>query len=150
MLQSGWEFLICKDMHDRHYLQTMQRGDNKVEYEFIVGQVGTDRVLQYNGGMFAFRRCDRTKRFFEIVNEEYEKWAARDQGALVRALYRHPLRMFVLCNQWNASTRYELPPGPLAVLHHNMQARRWGRSVVGRIDSKDAWQAVREWEMAQS
>jgi len=99
--------------------------------------------------MFAFRRCGRTKRFFEIVNEEYQRWGARDQGALVRALYRYPLRLFVLGNQWNASTRYELPPGPLALLHHNMEARRWARIIRGRIDGADAWQAVREWGAAQ-
>lgn len=149
LLQSGWEFVICRDMHERYWLRMMQRGDNKIEYDFTVKQVGTDRVHQYNGGMFAFRRCERTKRFFNLWNEEYRKWLGRDQGALIRALYRHPLRLFMLNNQWNASIRYELPPGPVAVLHHNMEARRWGRSILGRIDSKDAWQAVREWEGAQ-
>jgi len=57
--------------------------------------------------------------------------------------------MFMLNNQWNASVRYELPSGPIAILHHNMEARRWGRSILGRIDSKDAWQAVEQWEAAQ-
>lgn len=149
LLQSGWEFVICRDMHERYWLRQMQRGDNKVEYDFTVKQVGTDHVHQYNGGMFAFRRCDRTRRFYELWNEEYQKWLGRDQGALIRALYHQPLRMFMLGNQWNASVRYELPPGPVAVLHHNMEARRYGkRRDIGRLDSEKAWQEVRRWEAA--
>lgn len=147
-LQRGWEFIICKDMHKMHWLGKMRRGDNTTECDYTEDLVGTDRVMQYNGGMFAYRRNAQTKRFFELWNTEYQKWLGRDQGALIRALYSQPLRMFVLMNQWNASDRYELPPGKLAVMHHNVQARRWARSIKGRIDSEDAWKAVEEWEKA--
>ena len=145
-LRKGWEFIICKDMHERHWLAKMRRGDNNIECDHTVQMVGTDMVMQYNGGMLAYRRTKNTRRFFELWNEEYQKWLGRDQGALIRALHRQPMRIFVLMNQWNASDRYELPPGPIAIMHHNVQARRWGRSIKGRIDSQDAWAAVEEWE----
>jgi len=149
-LRKGWEFVICKDMHDRHWLKTMRRGDNNDECDYTEKLVGTDRVMQYNGGVFAYRRTIGTKRFFELWNTEYQKWLGRDQGALIRALHTQPLRMLVLGNQWNASDRYDLPPGPIAIMHHNVQARRWSRSIQGRIDSKDAWNAVEEWERVNS
>ena len=145
-LQGGWEFVICKDMHERHWLAKMRRGDNEAECDYTEDLVGTDRVMQYNGGMFAYRRNERTRRFFEIWNDEYQKWLGRDQGSLIRALHMQPLRMFVLMNQWNASDRYDLPPGKVAIMHHNVQARRWARPIRGRIDSEDAWAAVAEWE----
>jgi hypothetical protein len=49
-------------------------------------------------------------------------------------------------NQWNATTRYELPPGEIAIKHHNMEARRWNGIIRGRIDSDEAWQAVEKFE----
>jgi hypothetical protein len=146
LLQAGWEFVICKDMVDRFLLQSAERSDNRAEHEETVRLVGTDQMHQYNGGLFAYRRSPRTERFFKIWNGEWQRYAGRDQGALVRALYRYPLRMHVLGNQWNASDRYDPPPGPLAVIHHNIEARRWAGAVEGRLDSEAAWEAVRKWE----
>ena len=147
LLESGWEFVICKDMHDRHWLQQMRRGDNEEEYTQTLDVVGTDKVMQYNGGLFGYRRSDRTKKFFGLWNEEYRVWLSRDQGALIRALYQYPLRIFLLCNQWNSSMRYEQPPGPIAVEHHNMSARRYGKKPgYRRLDSPEAWDMVKEWE----
>jgi hypothetical protein len=45
-------------------------------------------------------------------------------------------------NQWNATTRYVMPKGEVAIKHHNMEARRWNGLIQGRIDSPEAWQAV--------
>jgi len=148
LLASGWDAFICKDMNKYHYAGMMKRPDNHAEFSTTIGEIGTEHVMQYNGGVFGFRRCDSTRRFFELWNEEYQRWCGRDQGALLRALHRNPLRLCVLTNHWNASVRYPLPPGDVALLHHNMEARRWSRSVRGRIDSPDAWQAVKEWEGA--
>jgi hypothetical protein len=146
LLQAGWEFVICKDMTTRFRLSEAVRSDNQEEHERTIREVGTDEIHQYNGGLFAYRRTPRTKRFFEIWNQEWQRWAGRDQGALVRALYRYPLKMYVLGNQWNASDRYDPPPGPLAVIHHNIEARRWTGAIEGRLDSEAAWEAVRAWE----
>jgi len=149
LLASGWEAFICKDMNKYHYAGMMKRPDNGAEFNATMDQLGTEHVMQYNGGVFGFRRCDNTRRFFELWNEEYQRWCGRDQGALLRALHRNPLRLCVLTNHWNASMRYPMPPGDVALLHHNMEARRWSRSIRGRIDSPDAWRAVKEWEGAR-
>lgn len=148
LLASGWEAFICKDMDKYHYAGMMKRPDNSAEFGATMQELGTEHVMQYNGGVFGFRRCENTRRFFRLWNEEYQRWLGRDQGALLRALHKNPLRLCVLTNHWNASTRYPLPPGEVALLHHNMEARRWARSINGRIDSRDAWNAVKEWETA--
>lgn len=152
-LADGWEFIICKDQDERHYLAKMRRGDNDRECDQTEDMVGTNQVMQYGGGVFAFRRCDATARFFAGWNEEYQKWAKRDQGALIRSFYTNQMRTFVLMNQFNASDRYPLPPGPLAIIHHNMTARRWDKHALpgpARLDSKEAWAAVQKWEAANA
>jgi len=142
VLADGWDILICKDMSKYHVAWNMIRPDNKAEFDETIRKIGTGEVMQYNGGVFGFRRNDRTKRLFERWLDEWHKYAARDQGALLRALYEDPVRVYVLGNQWNASDRYPYPSGDLAVIHHNMTARRWGGLIYGRTDSDEAWERV--------
>lgn len=142
LLQDGWEFVICKDNNKYGTVREMKRPDNLDECEETWTAMGGMELLQYNGGMMAYRRNRNTQRFFKKWQSEWERWGKRDQGALLRALYSRPLRMFVLMNQWNATTRYELPPGEIAIKHHNMEARRWNGIIRGRIDSEEAWRAV--------
>lgn len=133
-------------MHKYAMVRQMARPDNKDETAETLDLLGSDELLQYNGGVLAFRRCRRVERFFDLWQAEWRKYGKRDQGALLRALYRHPMRLCVLPNLWNASTRYDLPPGQVAVLHHNMEARRWGGLVWGRTDGEEAWKAVERWQ----
>jgi len=145
-LAKGWEILICRDMAKYAVARFMLRADNHEESEATWELMGTDEVLQYNGGVFAFRRCERTAEFFRLWQTEWQRWAGRDQGALLRALYLHPMKLFVLSNQWNASDRYPDPIGKVAVWHHNIEARRWAGKVGDRLDSKKAWQMVDNWQ----
>lgn len=149
LLGDGWEFVICKDMADRHFLAQMNRGDNDSECKYTEEIIGSDRVMQYNGGVFAFRRCDATRAFFDGWNAEYDKWCGRDQGALLRSFHINRMRTFTLMNQWNASDRYTLPPGKIAIMHHNVQARRYKKGIKGRLDSKQAWDMVKAFEATQ-
>jgi glycosyltransferase involved in cell wall biosynthesis len=145
VLQDGWEFVICKDNNKYGTVREMKRPDNLDECQETWDKMGDMELLQYNGGMMAYRRNRHTRRFFEKWQSEWQKYGKRDQGALLRALYDRPLRVFVLMNQWNATTRYELPPGEIAIKHHNMEARRWNGIIQGRIDSPEAWQAVKKY-----
>lgn len=146
LLADGWEAVICRDMDKYHVARMMKRPDNQEEYEYTMDTIGTGEVMQYNGGVFAFRRCENVERFFNLWNAEWRRYGARDQGALLRALHRNPVRLFVLGNEWNASDRYPPPRGKVAVWHHNITARRWSGLIDGRIDSDEAWEAVRTWE----
>lgn len=142
VLQDGWEMLICKDNNKYGLVREMKRPDNIDECIETWNIMGSQHLLQYNGGLMAYRRNTHTKLFFERWQSEWDKYGKRDQGALLRAIYAKPLRMFVLMNQWNATTRYEMPYGKIAVKHHNMEARRWSGIIDGRIDSREAWEKV--------
>lgn len=143
LLQDGWELVFCTNPAQYHIARTMVRPDNQDECEATWKQLGTDEILQFNGGVFSFRRNDRTERFFRNWHTEWKRWAKRDQAALDRALYAHPLRVFVLSGRvWNCVTRYWEPDGHEAILHYPMQARRWRGLINGRLDSSEAWAAV--------
>lgn len=143
-LQDGWELVICKDNNKYGLVKEMVRNDNQDEAIETWNLMGSQELLQYNGGMMAYRRNSNTRRFFKRWQEEWQRWGKRDQGALLRALYTNPLRLFLLMNQWNATTRYELPPGEIAIKHHNIEARRHTGIVYGRLDSQEAWDAVKK------
>jgi hypothetical protein len=146
LLQDGWEAIICKDMAKYHIIKQMERPDNKDETAVTIKEVGTGQGLQYNGGVFAFRRCERVKAFFDLWIKEWYRWKKRDQGALLRALYKNPVRLYVLPNHWNASDRYPMPKGQIAIVHHSTQARRWAGLIKNGLDSNEAWSAVRRWQ----
>lgn len=146
LLQGGWELAICKDMDKYSEVGMAIRPDNKDECDVTWDLMGSRQLLQYNGGMMAFRRCERTSEFFKMWQEEWDRWGKRDQAALLRALYRQPLRLFLLMNQWNATDRYDPPGGEVAIWHHNTKARRWGGIIKGRTDSTEAWLAVENWK----
>lgn len=146
LLVDGWDVVICKDMAKYHTAWMMIRPDNKAEYDATIRSIGTGEVFQYNGGVFAFRRNTRTKRLFERWIDEWHRYGGRDQGALLRALHSDPVKLYVLFNQWNASDRYPMPVGEVAVIHHNQRARRWAGLIFGRTDSRQAWDAVDLWK----
>lgn len=140
-LADGWELVICKNPGKYHMLREMVRPDNKDEADYTFATVGKV-ALQLNGGVLAFRRNERVKRFFDLWIEEWNRWGKRDQAALHRALWRQPLRVYVLGNEWNTVTRYDDPAITAGILHYPTTARRWTGRIDGRLDSEEAWQAV--------
>ena len=145
-LAKGWDIVICKDMAKYAVAKFMLRADNKPEATVTWDLMGTDETMQYNGGLFGFRRSVETEEFFKLWNYEWQVYAGRDQGALLRALYTHPVKLFLLGNQWNASDRYPAPVGKVALWHHNIEARRWAGKVGDRLDSEKAWSIVEAWQ----
>jgi hypothetical protein len=146
-IEDGWEFVICRDVKET--LHWFQRRNNLDEFEHVRQVMGTLWALQYNGGVWAFRRCEAARRLLERWLAEWEIYGQRDQGALVRALHAAPLRMLVLCNEWNhCGPRYTPQCAEGAIRHRPGQARRWAGKIPGRIDSREAWRIVRRWEAA--
>jgi len=142
-LADGWELVICKNPDKYHVLGMMARPDNKEETTATFKALGGRDLLQLNGGVMAFRRNERVCRFFDLWYEEWDRWGARDQAALHRALWRQPLAVYVLGNEWNTITRYDKPDISAGILHHPTTARRWTGRIDGRLDSQEAWAKVR-------
>lgn len=139
-VEDGWELVICRDVGET--LHSFQRKNNMLELHQLETQVGTLYALQFNGGVWAFRRCAATKSFMERWRKEWEVHAQRDQGALIRALYAAPLKIYVLENEWNCFEKYTPNAVCAGVMHYPGDARRWEGKLPGRIDSPAAWARV--------
>jgi hypothetical protein len=124
----------------------MNRPDNLDECQATFLRTGTDELIQLNGGVFAFRRNERTREFFDAWHAEWQRWGKRDQAALLRALFDHPLKLYVLGNEWNTITRYDDPKISAGILHYPLTARRWRGLIHPRLDDPEAWAQVKEFE----
>lgn len=155
LLRDGWEFVICKDAHLHDTLKDFQRRNNFEELQQTISFVGTSEALQINGGVWSFRRNANTHKFFSLWLKEWNVYKGRDQGALIRALYTHPLRTYWLGSEWNTLITLkgqEYPPGAkgsAGILHHVGRARRWeGQVPAGKgLTDPEAWAMVDQWHV---
>jgi hypothetical protein len=145
-LMDGWDMVICRNPAKFHIGWEMRRRDNADECLETFDLLGTGEVLQLNGGVWCIRRNERTRAFMEAWHSEWQRYGKRDQGALLRALWKHPVKLYVLGNEWNTVTRYMDAADSAGILHYPMTARRWRGKVTARSDSAEAWRRVRQWE----
>lgn len=146
----GWEFVICKDAHLHDTIKDFERRNNSPDFAATVAAAGSREMLQINGGVWAFRRCAGARDFFKRWLDEWSVYKGRDQGALLRALYADPVRVFWLGNEWNTLITLkgeEYPPGragSAGILHHVGTARRWqGQVPAGKgLTDPEAWAMV--------
>lgn len=149
VLEDGWDMVICKNPGRFHVAREMKRPDNADECDYTFRQIGTDELIQLNGGVFAFQRNKRTRDFFTAWHEEWNRFGKRDQGALLRALFMHPLKLYVLGNEWNTVTKYDPAEKSAGILHFPMTARSWRGVINTRSDAPEAWKAVEEFTKSQ-
>ena len=145
-IEDGWELVICKDPHLMDTMHHFERRNNRREMAEMQNEIRTLHTLQLNGGVWAFGRNERVAGFFARWQAEWERYAQRDQGALVRALYADPLRVWVLGNEWNTFPKYSKGVQTAGLMHYPGDARRWRGLLPGRIDSDEAWAAVKRFE----
>lgn len=146
LIEDGWEFVIAKDPHLMDTMHSFRRPNNLVELRETAEEIHTLHTLQINGGVWAFGRNERVQAFFERWQAEYERHVQRDQGALIRALYADPLKVFYLGNEWNWFEKYSRGVEAAAIKHYPGRARRWTGLIPGRIDSDLAWSRVKQFE----
>ncbi len=145
-IEDGWELVICKDPHLMDTMHSFERRYNKRELAEVQEAVSTLHTLQLNGGVWAFGRSKRIAAFFRRWQVGWERYAQRDQGALIRALYADPLKVLVLGNEWNTFPKYTKGIRTAGLMHYPGDARRWRGMIPGRIDSPTAWRMVRRFE----
>ncbi len=76
------------------------------EREATFAELGRD-LLQLQGGVIAFRKTAEVHALFAAWREEWQRWRDQDQAALLRALYRCPVRLWLLSNEWNGGALIE-------------------------------------------
>jgi hypothetical protein len=138
--EDGWELVICRDVGET--LHSFRRKNNLDELRQVEAAVGTLYALQFNGGVWALRRCPAAETFMRRWRDEWEIHAQRDQGALIRALHAHPLRVLVLGMEWNTFVPQAAGIKTAGIMHYPGDARRWVGKLPGRIDSPEAWSRV--------
>jgi hypothetical protein len=146
VVEDGWDMAICKNPSRFHVISQMKRSDNGDECDYTFRLLGTDQLIQLNGGVFCYQRNPRTRAFFQRWEAEWRRYGKRDQAALLRALFANPIKLYVLGNEWNTITRYDGSETAAWLLHYPMTARRWRGMVHYRLDDPQAWKAVREFE----
>lgn len=150
LIEDGWEFVICKDPMREDVAQLPRHKYEAAELAALEG-MGTLHMLMLNGGVWAFARKPGVADFFQRWQAEWARFGMRDQGALLRALYAEPLKVYVLGNEWNYFPAYSNRiTEPAGLLHYPGAARRWKGQVAGRLDSEVAWQRVQAHESVSS
>jgi hypothetical protein len=145
VLADGWELVICKNPERYHVIFNMVRPDYLAECKETFEMLGSDELIQLNGGVWAYRRTPQTRLLMQTWYNEWNRYGARDQAALLRALKQYPIKTYVLGNEWNTVDRYEKSYAhPTAgIMHYPMTARRWEGRINGRLDSNEAWRKVK-------
>lgn len=99
MLADDWDMVIspssCQGTDSMWHL-------GPEEKQATLNEIGYAVHLQ--GGMFAFTKNAATEQFFAAWRQEWYRWKDQDQGALMRALYRSPLRIWLMDRDWNGGT----------------------------------------------
>jgi len=116
LLDRGWEMCIVPCRHQD--ADEVHGHVNAEERAATFEEVGFD-VLALQGGVMYFRKCAAVHRLFEEWRQEWNRWKDQDQAALMRAIVRCPVKLFMLNAAYNGQN------GRL-VQHFYTYARRHG------------------------
>lgn len=72
------------------------------EREATKEEIGNHLPLQLQAGVMFFNRI-RCAKLFEAWREEWRRYQDQDQAALLRALHREPVRVWLLGTCWNSA-----------------------------------------------
>jgi len=74
---------------------------DQAEKAATLEEIGNPWPLQLQAGVIFFER-QRCAKFFELWREEYRRYGDQDQAAMLRALHREPIRVWLLGKPWNS------------------------------------------------
>lgn len=113
LLEAGWEMCMVPCRHQDDNAHRHVNGKERMTTFEEVGQ----NIIALQGGVIYFRKCDAVHALFEAWREEWRRFEDQDQAALLRALVRCPVRLFLLGKAYN---------GGHIVRHYYTYARRKG------------------------
>lgn len=113
ILEAGWEFAIMPSRHQHKNDWMWHVGEQ--ERHMTENQLGP--VLALQGGVWFMRKTDAVHEFFAAWRKEWERFKQTDQAPLLRALYKHPIKVWILGYPWNKGAIIE---------HRYGRARRIG------------------------
>jgi len=138
VLADGWEMVLTNSPPKGPLVSDAQRAKYKEENHYTTGVLGSRDLLQIAGGVWAFRRCEATATFMRGFHKEWERYQHTDQQAMMRALWKWPVRAWILGTEWNTFVHHGEAKRTAGVLHFATAARAW----VVKHDGRKLW---REW-----
>lgn len=103
MLADGWDMVMTASDRQRGELCWQCEAE---EREATRTETATEPLGLQAGVMFVAKN-DRTALLFAQWRAEWERWQGPDQGALLRALYTVPVRLWLLGRDWNGGRLVE-------------------------------------------
>jgi hypothetical protein len=100
-IDAGFDMAITPSQHQGTDIMWHVKDDERHE---TLLQLNNFSPLQLQGGMFFFRKSPETKALFAAWRDEWQRWMDVDQAALLRALYRAPVRLFIMGRPWNGGS----------------------------------------------
>ena len=100
-LHAGWDIVVVPSVPP-HRGAVLWSLNNRERYDTIQ-RLGLRCHLMYNTGVFFFRKNERTQALFQAWRKEWLEYRDRDQGALLRALEHHPVRLWLLGHPYNSA-----------------------------------------------
>jgi hypothetical protein len=99
ILADGWDLVIAPSGRQGHdVLGHLPERDRA----FTLGYLENDEPLNLQAGAFFFQKYDATADLFANWRREYNRFQGQDQGALLRALKRSPVKVWILGQAWNS------------------------------------------------
>jgi hypothetical protein len=68
---------------------------------FTLSEIGMEPISLQCGVIFVARN-DRTRALWRAWHQEWLRFAGQDQGAFLRALWKHPVRLWLLGRAYNS------------------------------------------------
>ncbi|HML23512.1 MAG TPA: hypothetical protein PKD09_17785 [Aggregatilinea sp.] len=105
-LDDGFDLALCASRNQGDELLWHVGVDDRRE---TLAVMGCSEVLQLQAGVFFVARNARTQALFAAWRSEWARFRGQDQGALLRALRRVPVRIWLLGQPFN---------GGAVIAHH--------------------------------
>lgn len=97
-LDTGFDVAITHSQHqDEDCLWHVARAEREATF----AEIGNWRALQLQAGVFFFRKNEQTAALFAAWRDEWQRWQDQDQAALLRALHRAPVKLWLLGRPFN-------------------------------------------------
>jgi hypothetical protein len=101
IVDDGWDLAITPSAHQGTDIMWHIKDD---EREATLLELGNWDPLQLQGGVFFFRKSPEMLALFAAWRDEWQRWRDKDQAALLRALYKSPVRLWLLGRCYNGGS----------------------------------------------
>lgn len=100
MLGKGWEVILVPSVPPQ--TGAILWNLSGAERRYTLEQLGTWRYVMFNTGVMYFRNTKGVRELFECWREEWLQFKDRDQGALLRALRKCPVALWLIGHPFNS------------------------------------------------